>query len=474
MLVEPIPKPLSTAIGCKDRGSALSAKKVLNVPQHASEPFTPPALTTAFSLDLVTKQVLGWVLVFFLCLTSTALGRSVPGVQWGRQIVTSTTDSIFGTLVAHSNEGVYLSVTRKSEDGSGQGSEARYLLKYGQDGNPLWSKQLGATGDGNPVPLMVNGLATDDQGNVYIGGHAEGKLGQKTLGKNDAFFAKYDQAGTRQWVRQVGTPEHDVCEGLDIDASGNVYIAGYTYGSFAGPNQGASDILIAAYDKHGVLLWKDQFGTDAMERAKDIRLGKDKDVYLCGSTAGSLARKNNGKEDFVVARYERTGKRLWLCQDGSPAMDKGNCMEIGEQGQIYVGGLTTGDLAFRKAQRGNGDAFIVRIAETGELLWRRQFGSRGYETVFQIARFADGTGDILAGGCQYPTGRCQAYYRRYTPEGKLVWVKVFRKNKGRTGGTCGRAVAIDSNNNCYLAGGTNADNFAVNNGTSNVFLIRLD
>ena len=149
-------------------------------------------------------------------------------------------------------------------------------------------------------------------------------------------------------------------------------------------------------------------------------------------------------------------------------------MEIGEQGQIYVGGLTLGDLAFRKAQRGNGDPFLVRIAQTGEVLWKRQFGSRGWDKVFQIARFSDGSGDILAGGCQYPDGRfCQAFYRRYTPEGRLEWVKVFRK-KGRIGGTCGRAVAIDSDNNCYLAGVTKADNFAVNNDTSNIFLIRLD
>ena len=61
--LEPIPKPLSTAIGCKVCGSALSAEKVLDVLQHASEPFPPPALTTAFSLDLVTKQVSGRVLV---------------------------------------------------------------------------------------------------------------------------------------------------------------------------------------------------------------------------------------------------------------------------------------------------------------------------------------------------------------------------------------------------------------------------
>jgi hypothetical protein len=139
-----------------------------------------------------------------------------------------------------------------------------------------------------------------------------------------------------------------------------------------------------------------------------------------------------------------------------------------------VSGFTRSDFAFKKAQRGNGDGFIARICETGEVLWRRQFGSRGWDKVFHLARFSDGSGDILAGGCQYPTGpHCQAFYRRYTPEGKLAWVKVFRK-KGKIGGTCGRAVAIDSDNNCYLSGVTSADNFASNNDTNNVFIIRLD
>jgi hypothetical protein len=193
------------------------------------------------------------------------------------------------------------------------------------------------------------------------------------------------------------------------------------------------------------------------------------------SSASSLARKNNSQEDFVVARYERTGKRLWLRQDGSPEQDRGICMEIGEQGQVYVGGRTLGDLAFRKAQRGYGDGFIVRIADSGEVLWKRQFGSRGWDKVFHMARFSDGSGDVLASGCQYPSGGpfCQAFTRRYTPEGKLEWVKELRK-RGTIGGTCGRAVAIDSENNCYHAGVTSADNFAVNNGTNNVFIVRFD
>jgi hypothetical protein len=54
-ILEAIPKPLPTAIGCEVRGSAFSATEVLDVLQYASEPFPPAALPTSFSLDLVTK-----------------------------------------------------------------------------------------------------------------------------------------------------------------------------------------------------------------------------------------------------------------------------------------------------------------------------------------------------------------------------------------------------------------------------------
>jgi hypothetical protein len=42
----------------------LSAKTVLDVLQYASEPFLPSALPTHFSLDLASKSVLKWVLVY--------------------------------------------------------------------------------------------------------------------------------------------------------------------------------------------------------------------------------------------------------------------------------------------------------------------------------------------------------------------------------------------------------------------------
>jgi hypothetical protein len=77
LFLEPISKLLSAVIGCKARGSAFSVKRVLDVLQHASEPFSPRALTTNFSLDLASKSVLKWVLIAFATRQTT---QSIEGI----------------------------------------------------------------------------------------------------------------------------------------------------------------------------------------------------------------------------------------------------------------------------------------------------------------------------------------------------------------------------------------------------------
>jgi len=233
-------------------------------------------------------------------------------------------------------------------------------------------------------------------------------------------------------------------------------------------------MFIAAYDKHGTLLWRDQIGTAARERAGNIRVGDNNDVYICGDTSGNIARVNNGQGDFVVARYDRTGKRLWLHQYGTNAFDSAMSMEIGELGHLYLGCRTNGNVGTRSPRRGDLDSCLVSISKKGKMLWARQFGPAGWDGTWDMARFVDGSGDVLISGCQIPLrGKCQAYCRRYSPEGELVWTQEFRKKSAR-GGTCGRVAAIDSDNNVYLSGWTKADLFGINNGTGNMFIVKFD
>ncbi|MCP4262850.1 MAG: hypothetical protein GY774_35875 [Planctomycetes bacterium] len=406
--------------------------------------------------------------LFWAGILCAALGGNDLTVRWGRQLITDT-DDVARNAAAGSDGGIYFVINKQSKDASGNTtSRGRFLLKYSQQGEQLWSKALG------PGIADTTGLTPDDNGNIYVFGHVSSTSGWKTIGKYDAFYAKYDKAGTLLWRRQLGTAEHDVCTGLDFDASGNLYISGYTYGNFAGSNKGGADMFIAAYTQAGVPLWQDQTGTAVDDRAVDIRLGDDNDVYICGNTSGSLARENNGFGDFVAARYQRSGKRLWLHQYGTIAFDSVMCMEIGELGHLYLGCRTRGNAGSRSPQRRDLDSCLVSISKKGKLLWTRQFGTGAWDGTWDMARFMDGSGDILISGCQIPLkSKCQAYNRRYSSQGELIWTKEFREYSS-SGGTCGRVVAIDSDNNVYHAGQTHADFFGVNNDTGNVYIVRFD
>ncbi|MHC4259654.1 MAG: NHL repeat-containing protein [Planctomycetota bacterium] len=359
------------------------------------------------------------LVIFFLYLTSTVLGRNAPAVRWGHQLVTPT-DDVAHAAVADSNDDIYFAVKRQSKDASGSTtSRGVFLLKYNQQGKQLWSKQL------DPEIQGTTDLTADDQGNIYISGLAKSTAERKTKGESDAFIAKYDQAGTQLWVWQMGTPKNDICTGLDFDADGNMYISGYTYGAFAKPNKGGADMFIAAYDKHRNLLWRDQIGTDTDDRATDIQVGDNNDVYLCGNTSGNLAGQKYGGEDFVVTRYERSGKSLWLYQYGTNAYDSIMCMEIGELGHLYLGCRTNGNVGSRNPQRMDLDSCLVSISKKGKMLWVRQFGTNGWDGTWDMARFLDGSGDILISGCQIPLrSKCQAFNRRYAKHSIVV---ILRK-----------------------------------------------
>src|SRR6187402_241044 len=67
-------------------------------------------------------------------------------------------------------------------------------------------------------------------------------------------------AQTFNWAKREGAGAYDYGNGIDRDASGNIYIAGkYEFNSrFSGvtlPNQGNHDIYVAKYSPSGSLTW---------------------------------------------------------------------------------------------------------------------------------------------------------------------------------------------------------------------------
>jgi hypothetical protein len=142
-------------------------------------------------------------------------------------------------------------------------------------------------------------LARRGNGNVYIAGTTDGA----NQGDFDAWVAKYSAAGALRWKRQLGTTDTDAAFGAATDRDGNIYIAGYTWGSLGGPNQGTGDAWAAKYSAAGTLRWKRQLGTPNFETAEGVATDGDGHVYIAGRTDGSLGGPNQGDDDAWVAQY---------------------------------------------------------------------------------------------------------------------------------------------------------------------------
>jgi Beta-propeller repeat len=161
------------------------------------------------------------------------------------------------------------------------------VAKYSPAGALRWVRRL--------VGATANAVATDGDGNVYIAGSTGPYQGE------DALVAKYSAAGTFRWRRQLQTSKADDAHGVATDGDGNVYVAGRT-GCCVGVPPGA-DAWLAKYSAIGALRWKRQLKTSEGEAASGVATDGDGNVYVAGTTDGSLGGPNEGYNDAWLAKY---------------------------------------------------------------------------------------------------------------------------------------------------------------------------
>lgn len=234
---------------------------------------------------------------------------------WKRQVGTSLTDLAWGVAVDGAGSAYITGTTTGSLAGPNSGGVDAFLFKFDASGSPLWKRQLGSTGTESS-----RGVAVDGAGNVYICGSTTGNLARPNAGSWEAYLAKYDASGTLLWVDQFGTGA-DHGYGVDVDAAGNVYIAGDTNGSPGGQSAGSVDALLAKYDESGTRLWTRQIGTSSIDIAYGVAVDGEGNAYISGTTAGSLAAPNPRSIDAILAKYDAAGRLLWTRQLGTPEYD---------------------------------------------------------------------------------------------------------------------------------------------------------
>jgi uncharacterized repeat protein (TIGR01451 family) len=304
----------------------------------------------------------------------------------------------------------------------------------------------------------------------------------------------------------------DTARAVAAGADGTVVVAGRaesndfptTPGSFQPDYAGANndfdrgDVFVMKLAPGGEsVLWATYLGGDDTDHGEDVAIGADGDVFVVGTTdskdfptrAPIQPERSKDTVDAFAARLTSAGDDLvYSTYLGGKEVDQANGVAVDESGNATLVGFTfskdfpVSPGVFQPARSGDEDAFVTRLGPNGSLLWSTYLGGEDLTAATAVTLAADG-GAVVAGvtsSNQFPTSTT-AFQPKYGTEGdgfvskldadgaELVW-STFLSGKDGNPFAFDRAndVALDADENVYVAGDTLSRDFPVSAGAFDV------
>jgi Beta-propeller repeat len=315
------------------------------------------------------------------------------------------------------------------EGASNVGLDDALLIKYNADGSLGWNKLIGSSGADTSFDTAV-----DSWGNIYVVGRTTGNLnGLVNSGLEDCFIIKYNSSGVAQWTKLLGTTADDICRYVSIHPDGSIIVSGKTGGSFPGwPTNGLTDIFVAKYTSSGTRTWLKQMGTSSDEETLGMALDASGNIFISGWTGGALEGLNHGGNDIFVVKLNTWGIESMILQWGTSANDSAYEIALDSTGNIYVTGSTGGGLD-GNILRGENDIFLTKFSSSGISQWTKQWGSTGNDIGWSVS--LDTSGNIYTWGISEGSvesvpsnGLYDSVLTKFNNSGTLQWVRQYGTN----------------------------------------------
>jgi hypothetical protein len=387
-------------------------------------------------------------------------------VLWSQQIGTSVDDASRAVAVDASGNSYVSGHTKGDIGGTNAGFFDAFVTKHDPSGAVVWSQQIGTTNED-----YSKGVAVDGSGNVYITGYTPGDLEGTSAGNNDAFLTKFNSSGALQWTRQIGTSSSDISNAVAVDSSGNAYISGSTYGVLGAANLGESDAFLTKFSSSGTLQWTQQVGSTGYDDSYAVAVDGSGNLYISGATYGDFEGTNAGETDAFVTKFNSSGVVQWTQQIGSSSYDESYSVAVDGSGNVYISGSTYGTLSGTSA--GFYDAFLAKFNSSGVVQWTEQLGTAGTDMSYAMA--VDSSGNACISGYTNGdfsganAGGNDAILVKFDTSGTELW----RQQIGTDESDKSYGVAVDSSGNAYISGETYGDLGGTNAGGADAFLVKF-
>ncbi len=178
----------------------------------------------------------------------------------------------------------------------GAGTNTDYAtMKYDSSGEQQWVARYNGPVNGGDYATAV---ALDAGGNIHVTGYSYG-----AGTSHDYSTVKYDLNGNQLWIARYSGPgkDYDFANSLAVDATGNVYVTGVSKG--AGTTY---DFATVKYDPNGIQLWVARYNGPGSGEDGAYALAVDAagNVYVTGPSWGA-----GTGNDYATIKYDSDGNQ---------------------------------------------------------------------------------------------------------------------------------------------------------------------
>ncbi len=288
---------------------------------------------------------------------STYLGGG--GDDWGNDLAVDSSGNAYVTGTTASTDFPTLNPYQMTNHGYWD----VFVTKLSSTGNSLiYSTYLGGNNN-DTYGAAWGGIAVDGSGNAYVTGFTQStdfptlNPFQTYQGGGDAFVTKLSSTGNSLiYSTHLGGTNTEYAYGIEVDGSGNAYVAGFTQSSdFPTLNpyqtyQGAGDAFVTKLSSFGnSLIYSTYLGGGSEDYGYGIAVDGSGNAFVTGRTHSTNFPTSNpfqsihqgGAEDAFVAKLNSPGNSLsYSTYLGGGSEDYGYGIAVDGSGNAYVTGWT--------------------------------------------------------------------------------------------------------------------------------------
>lgn len=213
------------------------------------------------------------------------------------------------------------------------------------------------------------------------------------------------------WERTLGGDREDYGEAVTATSDWGALVVGYSE-SFSSDND--LDVYATRLDVDGQILWSNVYDEAYEERAYDVLETTDGGFLLAGYIINNPGEKANA----YLLKLRADGEKEWSVQYGNPdSIETLNSLSPAVDGGYMLAGAVS---ASEEEAR---DVLLIKVAEDGQLIWRRTYGDIMDDVGTAVTSYKDGY--ALTGFTDNPGGQVGKNILLYRLEagGDTIWTR---------------------------------------------------